>query len=108
MMGNLSASPIGARYVVQLEIFGFFGEQTPNIFSLSQRRQIFFDSFSVDLEIELITIVFNQASSLLNGETVVCFSGLPPDSRRRKRIPTGETRVCGNTFNIIISSKCTA
>jgi hypothetical protein len=64
-----------------------------------------FDRFFVDLEIGSLRIEFDRASSVLDGESVVCFSGLMPESRRRKRAQTGEIRMCGNTFNISIFSK---
>lgn len=98
-------SPIGATYVLSLDIFSYSQGQRPEIFSLSHGRQIFFDSFSVDFEIGSLGIMFNRATSLLNGENVVCFSRLVPDSRRRKRIPIGPIQLCGDTFNISIISE---
>lgn len=76
------------------------------MFSLSQRRQLFPDIASGSLETGTSTtaIIFNQAPSSLNGESVVCISNGVPDSRRRKRITFG-VRQCGSVFNITITSK---
>lgn len=100
-----TSSPVGAPYIIPLDIFSFSHGQRPELFSLSQGRQLFFDSFTVDLEIGSLRIVFNSATSLLNGESVVCFTSPAAESRRRKRIPTLGVRLCGDTFTINIVSK---
>lgn len=100
-----ASHPIGARLVIPLDIFAYSSGQRPEIFSLSQRRQLFFDTFSVELELGSVGIVFDRATSLLSGESVVCFTNPVPDSRRRKRIPSIGARQCGDTFNITVTSK---
>lgn len=103
--GLPSTFPLGAR--VNLIFSNFLlpiFQQRVDIFSLSQRRFLVPSNITIDLEINSITVTFNNSIPSLTGDNVLCVLNIP-DSRRRKRIPINQMKQCGSIVNLNITSE---
>lgn len=98
--------PIGATVdiALMLDSQSFISQESVQVFSLSQSQLFPPTSIQIDNEVNVIRIIYDQATPSLSGDIVVCLlTNAAPDVRRRKRIAT-DPRQCGRIISIDVTS----